>query len=148
MPRRIRWMVIRNVEVEDAPALSRLLEQLGYACTADEMSSRLAAVLSREDHATWVAEKAGVVSGMIAACLGLSFERGVIGRVIALVVDAQARGRGIGSSLVAEAERWLVAGGARHVAVNSATHREQARSFYERRGYSVTGWRFARAIGE
>jgi GNAT superfamily N-acetyltransferase len=140
-------MKIRAANASDAAALAGLLEQLGYPCSTDVMSRRLGAVLAREDHATWVAEETGVVSGMIAACLALSFERGVFGRIIALVVDADARGHGIGSSLLAEAERWTVARGARHVAINSATHREEARAFYERRGYAVTGWRFAKAMG-
>ena len=63
-------------------------------------------------------------------------------RILALVVDAGARERGVGRTLMAEAERVGVALGAAFIEVTAGHHRPEARHLYESIGYdaSVTAY--------
>jgi len=73
-------------------------------------------------------ETDGSVVGGIRAVVALSWLR-----VEVLWVDEAARGRGIGSRLLAEAERLAREMGARHAALE--TFEWQAPRFYQKRGY-------------
>jgi GNAT superfamily N-acetyltransferase len=96
---------------------------------------------------TYVAESAGEVVGVIGAGVGNYYEKnGSYGRLLALVVGERYRGRGVGASLVAEAELWLKGLGASTVIVNSGSQRGEAHRFYRRLGYSETGLRFVKAL--
>jgi len=65
-----------------------------------------------------------------------------IARVLALVVDAGVRERGVGHLLMAEAERIAAAAGAAFIEVTAGHHRPDARRLYETLGYegSVTAY--------
>lgn len=123
------------------------MTQLGYATSVEEMKERLAGILPHPDHMTYVAELEGEVVGMIGAGINRYYEKnGVYGRLLALVVDEGQRGQGIGTSLVAEAERWLKERGAVSVMVNSGRQRSEAHRFYRQLGYSETGLRFVKEL--
>ena len=63
-------------------------------------------------------------------------------RILALVVDAGARERGVGRTLMAEAERLGSAMEAAFVEITAGYHRPEARQLYESLGYdaSVTAY--------
>ncbi|MGW0940895.1 GNAT family N-acetyltransferase [Streptomyces sp. NPDC002666] len=64
------------------------------------------------------------------------FERdGSWGRIVALVVSGRARGRGVGSRLVAAAESFAVTRGCVRVEVTIGERRQDAHEFYRRCGY-------------
>ena len=72
------------------------------------MRRRLAAILPDSGYMTFVAEFEGEVVGVIGVGVNYYYEKnGIYGRLLVLVVDEKWRGRGIGASLVAEAERGL-----------------------------------------
>lgn len=78
----------------------------------------------------------GEVLGLVAVHLCPFFERtGSWGRIVALVVAAQARGRGLGGQLVAAAESFAATRGCVRMEVTSADRRQAAHEFYRRRGY-------------
>jgi len=54
-----------------------------------------------------------------------------------LVVEQRHRGFGIGSMLLAEAEKWARSKSCRIVTLRSNVVRKEARPFYEARGYKV-----------
>ena len=90
-----------------------------------------------------VAEHDGALLGFIAFHALPRFEHDDwIIRVLALVVDAGARERGVGRTLMAEAERVGVALGAAFIEVTAGHHRPEARHLYESIGYdaSVTAY--------
>lgn len=142
---------IRPVSITDMNALARLMEQLGYPTAAVEMEARLTDILSHSDYHTLVAELHSRTGGMIGVHIGHYYEKnGVYGQIVALVVEQEHRGQHIGSSLVAQGERWLQGRGrgAQTIIVNSGTHRQAAHRFYEQLGYQATGLRFVKTLAE
>lgn len=65
-----------------------------------------------------------------------------------LIVTAHARGRGIGSALVAAAEARLSGCGCKLIEVTSNIKLAEAHLFYERLGYEQTSYRFAKEVGD
>ena len=138
---------IRNAEICDARPLAVLMSQLGYPSTENEVADRLRLILPRSDYLVAVAVREGQVVGVISAFIGLYLEmNGRYGRVIALSVEADHRGQGIGARLLAQAESWLRVRGASACIVNSRTHRADAHRFYQCKGYQVTGVRFQKDL--
>src|SRR5690625_6322577 len=81
--------------------------ELGYPTTTDEMGSRLSKISSNSLYNTQVAEKNGVIDGMIGMILGFHYEKNEnYVRIIALVVDSEYRKQGIGEKLIEKAEEW------------------------------------------
>jgi GNAT superfamily N-acetyltransferase len=137
----------RPPAVSDAERIAELLTVLGYPSTATEVVERLRVIGSHPGFASWVAEADGHVVGFVGACTAPAFEKnGVYGRILALVVDASARGLGIGRALVDVAERWMLERGAGEVFVHSGNHRAEAHDFYRRLGYEATGFRFKKVL--
>ncbi len=131
-------MQLRPADPADAAAVNELLDQLGYpqddggAATAD----RIRAWAEDPASAAYVAEADGDVLGVVAVHLCPFFERaGCWGRIVALVVSDQARGRGVGGRLVAAAESFAADHGCERMEVTSSNYRVDAHAFYQGRGY-------------
>jgi GNAT superfamily N-acetyltransferase len=141
-------LTIRPAIAADAAAIAPLLGQLGYPTTTDTVRARLESILAHADYATWVAaDEDGRVLGFAGACTGLYYERdGRYARLLALVTDAQVRGRGAGAALAEAVEGWARSRGAGAVLVNSGLHRSAAHRFYARRGYVHSGVRLVKAL--
>ncbi|NUQ89840.1 MAG: GNAT family N-acetyltransferase [Glycomyces artemisiae] len=143
-------MLIRNARKEDAAALAVLLGQLGYPQDEASAAARIARWDADESGAVLVADD-GEVLGVIAVHVAPFFEReGSWGRIVALVVAEQARGRGVGARLVAAAEDFAAARGCVRMEVTSNDRRTGAHRFYEGRGYESQAGRssrFLRPIG-
>jgi GNAT superfamily N-acetyltransferase len=127
----------RPARAGDALAIAALAAELGYASSSGEMLSRLATLAGRTDHAVFVAESGGTVSGWIHASVEFHLESGEFGEVAGLVVAAGVRGKGIGSLLLAEAESWARAQGLGLLRIRSNIVRSEAHGFYRNRGYSL-----------
>jgi len=146
----------RAARPADAPAIARLLVQLGYPTTPAAMRRRLGPILARPDYHTLVVDAGGAVAGFIGACLVPSYELDdAYVRVLDLVVDRGARGAGIGSALLAAVEAWARQEGSRVVVVNArddgdaspAAAAAGASAFYEAHGYERTGARYGKVLG-
>ena len=86
-----------------------------------------------------VAEHDGAILGFIAVHALPRFEHDDwIVRILALVVDAGARERGVGRALMAEAERIGRELGAAFIEVTAGHHRPEARHLYESLGYDAS----------
>ena len=140
-------LAIRDAHVSDADAVARLVTQLGYSTTAEQMVTRLEALIARAEYHTFLAERGGVVAGMVGVHLGYSLEfDGVYARLTGLVVDEPMRGRGVGTYLMHHVEHWLTAIGAKMLTLTSGRHRLDAHRFYQRLGYERNGVRFVRRL--
>jgi GNAT superfamily N-acetyltransferase len=138
--------LIRPAGPRDSDALARLIEQLEYEVTPDEVAERLV-TMEAEGRLVLVAE----LEGEVMACLSTSIMRVLhrpapVGRISMMVVDERLRNRGIGAALVRAAERLLAERGCYMVEVTSHVRRTDAHRFYERLGYERTSVRLARTL--
>ncbi len=131
-------LTIRPATATDAEAIAALFTDEGYPAGPSDIVERLTR-FSSEHSQVVVAEHEGLVLGFIAVHALPRFEHDDrILRVLALVVDAGARERGVGRSLMAEAERIATELGAAFVEVTSGHHRPDARRLYESMGYDAS----------
>jgi N-acetylglutamate synthase-like GNAT family acetyltransferase len=139
--------VIRDATEADAASLADLLTQLGYPSTPEQTGVRLRRILLDPAWATLLWEDEGKVFGFggIQVCASYEHDTPVV-KIVALVVDARVRRRGVGAELVAALEQRAAASGAKKVVVNSALHRADAHAFYEKLGYARTGLRFGKDL--
>ena len=96
--------------------------------------------------AALVAEKGKVVGVLTTSMMAVLHRPRPVGRISMMVVAEAARGAGIGTALVAEAEARLKAAGCGLVEVTSNRKRLRAHAFYERLGYERTSYRFAKPL--
>jgi GNAT superfamily N-acetyltransferase len=140
-------LVIRSAELTDADALAGLMTQLGYETRASEMKMRLETIATDPRYRTFVAVTAGRICGMIGTFCYYSYEHNNPGgRIIALVVGEEMRGRGVGQRLIAVAENDFAQRNITRVAVNTRFAREKAHQFYEKAGYTANGFRFVKNL--
>jgi GNAT superfamily N-acetyltransferase len=128
---------IREASPDDAVKVAALLDELGYPENdVADVRERLT-VWSREPAGiALVAEDDGCVVGVVAVTAIPYLEHeGRWGRVVALVVSAERRGRGIGRQLIEAAEQAAIGYGCVSMEVTSARRRTESHAFYRRLGY-------------
>jgi GNAT superfamily N-acetyltransferase len=133
---------LRVARTSDAESIAALFTDEGYPAGPSDVVDRLGRFGSEHSRVV-VAEHDGTLLGFIALHALPRFEHDDrILRILALVVDAGARERGVGRALMAEAERIAVELGAAFVEVTAGHHRPDARRLYESLGYdaSVTAY--------
>lgn len=129
---------LRRATASDAESIAALFTDEGYPAGPSDIVERLTRFAS--DHSrVVVAEFEGGVLGFIALHALPRFEHDDrILRVLALVVDAGARERGVGHQLMDEGERIGRDLGAAFIEVTAGHHRPEARRLYESMGYDAT----------
>lgn len=129
---------IRPAEPADAEAIATLFTDEGYPAGPSDIVERMARFAS-EYSRILVAEHDGVLLGFLALHALPRFEHDDrIVRVLALVVDAGARERGVGGALMTEAERIATDLGAAFIEVTAGRHRPDAQRLYESLGYDAS----------
>jgi GNAT superfamily N-acetyltransferase len=125
----------RPLQPADLPDAVRLLPDLGYEATGEQLARRLQALREWPDQEAFVAEDEGAV---VALChvqgVRLLVADGYA-EVQALVVAAGRQGQGIGGALLAHACDWAFARGYERVRLRSGLHREGAHAFYVAQGF-------------
>lgn len=135
-------VTVRPAQATDAEAIAALFTDEGYPAGPSDIVARLERFASPHSQVV-VAEHDGALLGFMAIHAMPRFEHDDrIVRILALVVDAGARERGVGRALMAEAERVGRDLGAAFCEVTAGHHRPEARRFYESLGYdaSVTAY--------
>jgi len=132
-----REPTIRPPIPEDAEAIARLSNQLGYPSTEEESAQRLCEVVRQSSHAVYVAECDGRLIGWVHVYVNHSLLADMPAEVAGLVVDENHRGRGLGRVLMEQVERWAKEQGCCSVRLRSNVLRSRAHVFYERLGYRV-----------
>ena len=129
---------LRSATPEDAERIAALFTDEGYPSGPSDIVDRLARFDSEHSRVI-VAEHDGEVLGFVAVHALPRFEHSDrIIRIMALVVDAGERGRGIGRLLMEEAERLGRDLDAAFAEVTAGHHRPDARRLYEELGYDGT----------
>jgi GNAT superfamily N-acetyltransferase len=131
-------VTLRAATPADAERIAALFTDEGYPSGPSDIVDRLARFDSEHSRVI-VADNGGVVLGFIAIHALPRFEHSDrIIRIMALVVDAGERGRGIGRLLMEEAERLGRELEAAFAEVTAGHHRPDARHLYEEIGYDAT----------
>ena len=131
-------LTLRPATTDDAEAIAALFTDEGYPAGPSDIEARLAR-FGPPDGAVIVAEHEGALLGFVAAHALPRFEHGdSIVRILALVVDAGARERGVGRALIAAIEWMGSERGAAFVELTAGHHRPDARHLYESLGYDAS----------
>ena len=129
---------LRSATPDDAERIAALFTDEGYPSGPSDIVQRLARFDSEHSRVI-VAEHDGEVLGFVAVHALPRFEHSDrIIRIMALVVDAGERGRGIGRLLMEEAERLGRDLEAAFAEVTAGHHRPDAKHLYEELGYDGT----------
>lgn len=139
---------LRSASLIDADDVGALLSELGYPCDTSDARRRIATIIDNERQTLVVARCDGVVRGLVALDFMYYLPLDTLTcRVTALVVSAQAQGRGLGRQLLREAERRARAGGAARLELSSGSQRVDAHAFYKACGYGDGTVRFIKRLG-
>lgn len=128
---------LRVATLADAPALARLLGEMGYPVDNDSSERKLRELMADpERNLVQVATVGILVSGLVVGHLiPMLQQEAPLGRITALAVDEDQRGLGIGKRLLQSAERWFAERGASRLEVTSAEQRTEAHEFFRALGF-------------
>ncbi|MEA2545683.1 MAG: hypothetical protein QOI09_956 [Chloroflexota bacterium] len=131
-------ITLRTATEADAERIAGLFTDEGYPSGPSDIVERLERFGSEHSRVI-VADNGGEVLGFVAVHALPRFEHSDrILRVMALVVDAGVRERGVGRLLMEEAERLGREVGAAFAEVTAGHHRPDARRLYEELGYDAS----------
>lgn len=125
----------RAAEPADVPALTGLVQALGYPATDAQVAERLAHLQGREAEAVLVLDGDAGCVAFLHVREAVSLSGGIYGEVVGLCVAPEERGRGLGSFLLDEAASWARRRGAKKLRVRSRSERDRAHGFYTERGF-------------
>lgn len=137
---------VRPLASNDAEGLLPLLEVLGWGTDHDRAVERITRLLDHPDYHGWVAvdpTPIGFATGQLNWMLQVDAP---VAELTGLAVLPEAAGMGVGSRLLTEFENWAVNAGAWRLKITSGSHRPDAHTFYERRGYAPSGIRLHKLI--
>jgi GNAT superfamily N-acetyltransferase len=136
---------VRQATLADMPALLDLLRQLfaiedEFAFDRAVQAQGLAMLIGAADRgAVFCAEHEGRVAGMATAQLLVSTARGgPVATIEDVVVDAAARGTGLGRALLGAVEQWARARGCLRLQLLADRDNAPALDFYARLGFGRT----------
>jgi GNAT superfamily N-acetyltransferase len=131
-------VTLRAAAEGDAERIAALFTDEGYPAGPSDIVERLSRFASPHSQVV-VADFEGDILGFIALHALPRFEHtDRVIRIMALVVDAGVRDRGVGHLLMGEAERIGRELGAAYVEVTAGHHRPDARHLYEALGYDAS----------
>lgn len=132
--------MIRKATESDISQMAKLMGELGYPTTKEEMEQRFLKINTCNLYNTQVAEFNEKIVGMIGMILGYHYEKNDnYVRIVALVVDSEYRKKGIGKKLIMAAEEWAEHQSANRLVLNSGnrSERSEAHQFYTDRGFEA-----------
>lgn len=129
-------VAIREIQIQDAEAVSALVAELGYQRSPAQIRGWIDELrrAHREGEA-FVALLDGDIAGWVEISMERRLQAAAFALIGGLVVKDGLRGRGIGRQLCARAEAWAWAHGVETVRVTSRSTRIDAHRFYLREGY-------------
>lgn len=132
----LRMIEIKAPNIGDAPAISALLESLGYPGTQLFIEKRVTQLLFHQDAALLVAVNAGHIRGVISLHFIPQIAlAGDFCRISYFCVSEESRGCGIGALLEEKAVAIAVQRGCDRIEVHCNVRRVDAHRFYYRKGY-------------
>lgn len=130
-------VAVRQMRPEDAAAVAKLVTQLGYPSTEDEIRRRYDLIKDRWDARLFVAHAGSAIVGWLHVQALYLLETDARAEIFGLVVADTARGTGVGRRLMEAAEEWALVRGLNVMGLRSNHLRTEAQGFYEHLGYKV-----------
>ena len=127
--------VAREANEEIVAAFRRLVPQLSSSAAPIERDT-LEATLRSPSNTVLIARDGGEIVGMLTLVM-YRLTTGLRARIEDVVVDARARGRGVGEALTREALRLAAQAKARSVDLTSNPERVAANKLYQRMGFEL-----------
>ncbi|WP_397538547.1 GNAT family N-acetyltransferase [Rummeliibacillus pycnus] len=140
---------IRTLQENDYTELTKLLTELGYPSTTEDVTFRYNELQKQTDYEGLVAVKNKQVVGFAGVCKAYYFEMtGSYTRILAFVISSQERKQGIGKKLLSACEQWAKVQGCNAIALNSGNREERkaAHAFYNANGYLGKSTGFSKEI--
>ncbi len=130
-------MEIRDAKPCDASQLILLLAQMGYTLTLQEMEARIQAFTAERHRLLVIDDGPKVIAAIAFGCYEQLRLTGNCCHIDTLVVDKNHRAQGLGKQLIALAEQYAIAHGAKNIELISANHRKKdgTHAFYEALDY-------------
>jgi ribosomal protein S18 acetylase RimI-like enzyme len=147
MMERTEALMVRRATAADLVAISELVPQLVASGPpewrdAEQMTQTDQAVIQKAvldegaDARVWVGVLSGEVLAFLHARVAIDYyTQNAQGHVADIVVADRARGLGVGTRLLEEAERWARAQGFRQLTIAVFERNTRALELYERRGF-------------
>ena len=130
---------MRRATERDAAAIARLASDLGYPTPLDIVQARVRSISASASDLLLVAvDAASEPIAWLQAHSAEIVESGFRVEIVGLIVSPEVRRRGVGRSLVREAERWAAQINAQSVVVRSNARRLESHAFYPAMGFSET----------
>ena len=140
-------MIIRVATASDAPAVQRLLEQLGYPNLSLDDTKRNLSHHHDPNYQVLVGEiETHVVAFIALHCFHLMHWKEKMGRISAFCVEEGFRSKGVGRQMLHAGEEWLRSKGCAKIEVTSNARRVQAHQFYLNLGYTEDSRRFVKYL--
>lgn len=140
---------IKSPDIADGPAISSLLESLGYPDTQSFIEKRMTQLLSHDDAILLIAKDEGKIHGVISLHFIPQIAlAGDFCRISYFCVSAESRGCGIGDLLEKEAVKIAKQRGCDRIEVHCHQRRTDAHRFYYRQGYSDSPKYLCKSLAE
>ncbi len=137
---------IEDAKPEDAEGLTILLGQLGYPVAIEDVLVKIA-LYNNPSYRLLVARDENQVLGFIALHVYHAFHLPTpVGRITAFCVDETVRREGIGSLLLASAEKYFHRQHCTKIEVTSNLKRTHTHQYYRQRGYTETNRHFVKVF--
>jgi GNAT superfamily N-acetyltransferase len=142
---------VRRAAAEDLERLRPLLAQLGYPAQEAAVAARLAALLHSDRDAVLVAEPREGAPGPLLGLISLHWGEmlhlaGPVARIGSLVVEREARGRGVGALLLREAEALARRRACTLIEVTAGRDRHATHAFYAAQGFAWSSLRLRKVL--
>jgi len=128
---------IRQASRQDAAAVSRMMNDLGYSIEIAAVERKLSDSQDDAGNFVFVAVVNGATVGVLSVhAMPLLHAEGLFATITSLFVAPDYRRQGIGSQLLAHAEAFALRLGCISINVASAHHRADAHAFYQAIGFT------------
>ena len=124
----------RDATKGDIEQLHSLMLDLGYKVNKTDLLDRIELIRNKGDKLI-VADKDGVIVGVVQALIDIRLAEGKNGEIVSLVVSSASQGNGVGKKLLTLAKEFLLDSECNSIRVRANSVRKNAHEFYKALGF-------------
>jgi GNAT superfamily N-acetyltransferase len=131
-------VIIKEISMEDSPAINHLSNQLGYSISIEDTQNQINKILELRDHLALVAMVETTAIGWIHAFIALRIETKPFVEIGGLVVDENFRNKNVGRKLVDAIAVWCRKESISVLRVRCNAKRTETHVFYKKLNFIET----------